>query len=140
MYLRQNIAEKVTYSFICVRCWLWKELLQTDLIKKCYLKVGNFHKVSGIRISELNTKKKKNPQQKRSTELRSIKKPNGKQEDKPEDISRSKMLSNKTTEIIDLILGFQDEEMKTQFSKVKWELVIWHSKDNEKIAIKTKAN
>lgn len=32
---------------------------QTDLIKKCYLKVGNFHKVSGIRISELNTKKKK---------------------------------------------------------------------------------
>jgi hypothetical protein len=26
---------------------------KTDLVKKCYLKVGNFHKVSVIKIKEL---------------------------------------------------------------------------------------
>ena len=62
-----------------------------DLVKKCYLKVGNFHKVSVIKINELWTLKKKTKTKKpRNTELRNIKKPNGKQEEKPEDINRSK--------------------------------------------------
>lgn len=39
------------------------------------------------------------------------------------------LLSKRTTEVIDLILGFQDEERKTKFPKIRRTGNL-HSKDN----------